>query len=109
MLEQARNERQVLLGRQGSGQYAGAMVQTLILMLDRVQERIDHLEADLAEHTDTLVPDLDGKQVMAAWPRMSNELRKTLLGQVISRIDLAPGKAAPASRMTITVHPALVN
>ncbi|MCB1297608.1 MAG: recombinase zinc beta ribbon domain-containing protein [Microthrixaceae bacterium] len=73
-------------------------------MIAHVHERIANLHDERVALTVEHPMPLTHQQLVAAWPTLNNESRRTLLRQLIHHIDLAPGRGHPAERLNIVLR-----
>lgn len=103
--DEAIAERQVLVEKQGSGEYRGAMVTALLTMIEGVQVRIDRLQAQIDSLEVTDLPPLNGPEVVAAWETTDLREKRLLLRRVIQRVEVTPGRAPVQERVRIIPVP----
>jgi hypothetical protein len=73
-------------------------------MIARVLERIANLNEERVALTIEHPAPLTHEQLVAVWPRLNTESRRTLLRQLIDHIELAPGRGRPAERLNIVLQ-----
>lgn len=73
-------------------------------MIAHAQERIANLHDERVALTIEHPSPLTHEQIVAVWPTLNNESRRTVLRQLIHHIDLAPGRRHPAERLNIVLH-----
>ncbi|WP_205881406.1 recombinase family protein [Leucobacter coleopterorum] len=78
--------------------------QIVTAMMTRVQNSVAKLNDERAALTAECPELLTHEQLVAAWPTLNSESRRTLLRQLIHQIDLAPGRRGPAERLDIVLH-----
>lgn len=101
----AREEREVIRAHQQAPRGVGdSMVAIAAGLLADVEQRITAPEQERHALTYDQPQPLTHERLAAAWPTLNNSSRKTLLRQVIDRIDLLPGRGAPGDRMLIVLH-----
>ena len=101
----AREEREAIRAHQQAPHGAGdSMLAIAAGLLVHVEQRITALEQERHALTYDQPQPLTHERLAAAWPTLNNSSRKTLLRQVIDRIDLLPGRGAPGDRMHIVLH-----
>lgn len=85
------------------GRLAGAVELHEIVdgMIVRVQERIANLNDERDALTAEYPEPLTHEQLIAVWPTLNNESRRTVLRQLIRYIQLVPGRGSPAERLSI--------
>ena len=101
-LDEARAERDILIAQQGTGAYKGAMVGVLVGLITDVQRRIDSLETRLDGLVLDDVPVSSHDDLLLKWARLGCGEKRRLLGRVIERIDVVPGRLPVAERLTLT-------
>ena len=101
-LEEAQAERDELLTRQGSQEFKGSMVRHLLALLEAVESRIDKLQRQV-DALDPL-PAIAGnpEELARNWTGLPLAQRRTLLRQLVRRIDVTPGPGIPSERLVIT-------
>lgn len=82
----------------GRGGEMGAIVEGMVA---ETRRRIEALEAEYYVLMERRAEPLTHQQLRMRWPRLNNASRRRLLGEVIERIDLRPGRGSPAARMQI--------
>lgn len=87
-------------GLRGGGR-AGEMGAIVDGMVVETRRRIETLEAEYYALMDHRPEPLTHQQLSTRWPTLNNASRRRLLGEVIERIDLRPGRGSPAARMQI--------
>jgi hypothetical protein len=73
-------------------------------MIARVQERLANLDEERVALTIEHSGAFTHEQLVAAWPTLNNESRRTLLRQIIHHIDLVAGRGSAAERLDIVLH-----
>ncbi|XPP25641.1 MAG: recombinase family protein [Leucobacter sp.] len=73
-------------------------------MIARVLERIANLNEERVALTIERPAPLTHEQLVAVWPTLNTESRRTLLRQLIDHIDLTPGRGHPAERLNIVLR-----
>lgn len=73
-------------------------------MIARVLERIANLNEERVALTIEHLAPLTHEQLVAVWPTLNTESRRTLLRQLIDHIDLSPGRGHPAERLNIVLR-----
>lgn len=73
-------------------------------MIAHAQERIANLHNERVALTIEHPEPFTHEQLVAAWPTLNNESRRTLLRQIIHHIDLVAGRGSAAERLTIVLH-----
>ncbi|NHC44624.1 recombinase family protein [Motilibacter sp. K478] len=91
-LEEAREEQTLLLVQQKAGAWRGALLATLLQMLEEVQARIDDLEQRVLEQTRLPLPVQTRQELRDTWPAMDLEQRRHLLRLVIEGIHVEPSR-----------------
>lgn len=73
-------------------------------MIARVLERIANLNEERVALTIEYPEPVTHEQLVAVWPTLNTESRRTLLRQLIHHIELVPGRGSPAERLNIVLH-----
>ena len=97
----AREERATLLRQQEEGSYRGSMVEHFLRLIDDVETRIENLERAGAISHATDVPVASNRELLLNWPGWSLDQRRHALRATISRIVVAPGRAAIEQRLDV--------
>ncbi|WP_197683338.1 recombinase family protein [Jiangella alkaliphila] len=100
-LDEAKTERSMLIGKQGTPTYRGSMVTVLLGLVKDVQRRIDELQQRLDALTTAEPPINDGARVIAAWPSLEISEKRNYLRRVIDRIEVRSGRDSVEDRMLI--------
>ncbi|WP_454138142.1 recombinase family protein [Microbacterium paulum] len=100
----AGEELDALRGKASSLTVTSELHQIITGMIAHVQERIANLHDERVTLTIEYPEPLTHEQLVAVWPTLNNESRRTLLRQLIHHIDLAPGRGGPAERLNIVLH-----
>jgi site-specific DNA recombinase len=101
-LEQAKQERQALLGKQGAREYRGSMVTALLQLIEDAQRRIEALQRKIDALALEEFPIGDGPGLIAEWPHLSVGEKRAYLRRLVYRIDALPGRSAVQDRLVIT-------
>lgn len=102
-LATAVEELDALRGRSDALAGAGELHEIVTGMITRVQARIVNLNDERVALTTEHPEPLTHEQLVAVWPTLNNESRRTVLRQVIRHIDLAPGRGHPSERLNIAL------
>jgi site-specific DNA recombinase len=100
-LEQAKQERQLLIEKQGSSQYRGSMISVLLQLIEDAQLRIETLQRRMDTLALEELPIGDGPGLIAEWPALSIGEKRTYLRRLIYRIDALPGRRPVQDRLLI--------
>lgn len=100
----ARDELDALRNKASSLVVGSDLHQIVTGMIARVMERIANLHEERVALTIEHPAPLTHEQLVAVWPTLNNESRRTLLRQLIDHIDLAPGRGHPAERLNIVLR-----
>lgn len=103
-LAESNEELEALRGRAASLTVGRELHQIVAGMIARVQERIANLNEERVALTIEHPAPLTHEQLVAVWPTLNNESRRTALRQLIHHIDLAPGRGYPSKRLNIVLH-----
>lgn len=106
-LSDARVARQTLLARHESGQFTGALMGTFLDLLAKEQARIEALEKQLRPRVAVGLPSTDGTVIVDAWPSMTVDQKRSVLGLVIDRIEVSPAVARVDARLTVVPRASL--
>lgn len=97
-------ELDALRGKASSLAVGSELHQIITGMIARVQERIANLNEERVALTIEHPAPLTHEQLVAVWPMLNNESRRTVLRQLIHHIDLAPGRGYPSERLNIVLR-----
>lgn len=100
----AGDEFDALRGKASSLTVGSELHQIITGMIAHVQERIASLNDERVALTIKHPAPLTHEQLVAVWPTLNNESRRTVLRQLIHHIDLAPGRGHPAERLDIVLR-----
>jgi DNA invertase Pin-like site-specific DNA recombinase len=101
-LEEAKQERQALIAKQGTGEYRGSLVTVLLELIEDAQRRIEALQRRMDALSLEDFPVNDGPGLVAKWPDLSIAEKRAYLRRLIYRIDALPGRSPVQDRMAIT-------
>ena len=103
-LAESSGELDALRGKAASLTVGSELHQIVAGMIARVQERIANLHDERVALTIEHPTPFTHEQLVAIWPTLNNESRRTLLRQLINHIDLVPGRGSAAERLNIVMH-----
>lgn len=101
-LDEAKAERDALVGKQNTGEFRGAMVTVLLSLIQEAQNRVDALQRrlDALELDGTPIEDAPG--LIRSWKERSITEKRAYLRRAIYRIDALPGRTPTEERLVIT-------
>lgn len=100
-LDEAKAERDALVGKQGTGEYRGAMVTVLLSLIEDAQTRVEALQRRLDAMELDEVPIEDGPSLIASWQERDIKEKRAYLRRLIHRVDALPVKAPIEERLRI--------